>query len=46
MIPVEMKNARLKLVLTIPTAAPIIVANNAMELLPVIINITINDLSK
>ena len=46
MIPVEMKNARLKLVLRIPTAAPIIVANNAMELLPVIINITINDLSK
>ena len=46
MIPVEMKNARLKLVLRIPTAAQIIVANNAMELLPVIINIMINDLSK
>ena len=46
MIPVKIKNARLKLVLTIPTGAPIIVAHNAMELLPVIINITINDLSK
>ena len=46
MIPVEIENARLKLALTIPTGAPIIVANDAIETLSVVIDKTINDLSK
>ena len=46
MIPAEIENARLKLALTIPTGAPITVANNAIEKLPVVIDKTINDLSK
>ena len=46
MIPVEIENARLKLALTIPTGAPITVANDAIETLPVVIDKTINDLSK
>ena len=45
-IPVEIENARLKLVLTIPTGAPITVVNDAIEMLPVVIDKTINDLSK
>ena len=32
-IPVEIENARLKLALTIPTGAPITVANDATEML-------------
>ena len=44
MIPVEIENAGLKLALTIPTGAPIIVANYAIETLPVVIDKTINDL--
>ena len=36
-IPVEIENARLKLALTIPTGAPITVANDATETLPVVI---------
>ena len=43
-IPVEIENARLKLALTVPTGAPIV--NDAIETLPVVIDKTINDLSK
>ena len=39
-------NARIQLALIIPTGAPITVANNAIEMLPVTTNKTINDLSK
>ena len=46
MIPVEIQNGRLKLALTIPTGAPITVANDAIEMLPVVKDKTINDLSK
>ena len=35
-IPVEIENVRLKLALAIPTAAPITVANVAIEMLPVV----------
>ena len=45
MIPVEIENARLKFTLTIPTVAPITVVNRT-ETLPVLIDKTINDLSK
>ena len=44
--PVVIENARLQLALIIPTGAPIAVANDAMEILPVATNKTINDLSK
>ena len=40
------KNAILKLALTIPTGAPMRVANDAIEMLPVVADKTINDLSK
>ena len=46
MVPVEIENARLKLASTIPTGAPITVANDAIEMLPVVIEKTINDLPK
>ena len=46
MIPVEIENARLKLALTIPTGAPITVANDAIETLPVVISKAINDVPK
>ena len=42
MIPVQIENATLKLAFTIPTGAPITVANDAMETLPVIIDKMIN----
>ena len=45
-IPVKIENARLKLALNIPTDAPITVANDAIIILPVVIDKTINDLSK
>ena len=45
-MPVEIEHARLKLELTIPTGALIIVANDAIEMLPVVTDKTINDLSK
>ena len=45
-IPIEIQNARLKLELTIPTGALITVANNAIEMLPVVTDIRINDLPK
>ena len=40
------ENARQKLALKIPTGAPITVANEAIETLPVVADKTINDLSK
>ena len=46
MIPVEIENAGLTLALTIPTGAPITAANDAIEILPVVTDKTINDLSK
>ena len=42
MIPIQIENARLKPALTIPTGAPITVANDAIETLPVVIDKTIN----
>ena len=41
-----MEKARLKLELIIPTSAPIIVVNVAIETLPIVTDKTINDLSK
>ena len=35
-IPVEIENVRLKLALVIPTGVPVIVANDAIEMLPVV----------
>ena len=46
MIPVEIENARLKLELIIATGAPMTAANDAMEMIQVITNKTINYLSK
>ena len=43
-IPVEMENARLKLALAILTGAPKAVANDAIEMLPVVTDKAINDL--
>ena len=34
-IPVKIENARLKLAFTVPTGAPVTVANDAIEMLPV-----------
>ena len=45
-IPAEIENARLKLALTIPTAAPITDENYEIEMLPLTRDKTINDLSK
>ena len=44
-ISIEIENARLKLALAIPRGAPITVANDAIEILPVVTDKTINDLS-
>ena len=44
--PVAIENPRLKLALIIPTGAPIAAANDAIEMLPVASDKTINDLSK
>ena len=44
MIPVEIKNARQKLALIIVTGAPMAVANDAIEMLPVATDKTINGL--
>ena len=43
MIPVKIKKARLKLALTIPTGVPVTVANDAIELLPVVTDKTIKN---
>ena len=45
-IPVEIENAILKPALTAPTGAPMTVASDAIEMLPVVTDKTINDLSK
>ena len=45
-IPVEIENARLKLAIAIPTGAPITVAEDAIEILPVVTDKVIHDLSK
>ena len=45
-IPVEIENAILKLAFAIPTAAPLTVVNDAIELVPIATDKTINDLSK
>ena len=45
-MPVEIENARLKLALAIPTGALITVANDAIEMLPLVKDETIKDLSK
>ena len=46
MIPVETENARQKITHTIPTGAPMTVANDAIEILPAVTYKKINDLSK
>ena len=46
MIPVEIENVRLKLALIIPTGRPMTAVNDAIEMLPVVTDKTINDLSK
>ena len=45
-IAVKIENATLELALAIPTGAPITVANDAIEMLSLVIDKTINDLSK
>ena len=45
-IPAEIENAILKPALTVPTGAPMTVASDAIEMLPVVTDKTINDLSK
>ena len=45
-IPVEIEHARLKLAIAIPTGASITVTKDAIEMLPVVTDKTINDLSK
>ena len=45
-IPEVIENARLQLALIIPTDAPTTVANDAIEILPIVTDETINDLSK
>ena len=45
-IPVEIENERLTLALAIPTGSPITVSNDAIEMLSVVTDKTINDLSK
>ena len=44
-IPVEIENVRLKFALAIVTGAPITVTNDAIEMLPVVTDKTVNDLS-
>ena len=46
MLPIEIENGRLKLALVSPTDAPMTVANDTMEMFPVITDKTINYLSK
>ena len=45
-IPVEIENARLKLALAILTGTPITVTNDAIEMLPLVADKTITELSK
>ena len=44
-IPLEIENARLKLALAIPTGVTITVTNDAIEMLPVVIDKAINHIS-
>ena len=44
--PVDNENVRLRLALAIPTGVPITVANDAIEMLPLVADKTIKDLSK
>ena len=44
--PVHNENARLRLTLVIPTGVPITVANDVIEMLPLVTDKTIKDLSK
>ena len=45
-IAVEIKNARLKPALAIPTGAAMTVPNDAIEMLPVVTNEAVSDLSR
>ena len=45
-IPVVVKNEKLKLALAIPTVAPMTVANDAIDIPPILADKTIKDLSK
>ena len=44
--PIDNENVRLKLALAIPTGIPITVANDAIEMLPLVADKTIRNLSK
>ena len=46
MVPIEIESARLKHALTIPAGAPMTVANDAIEMLTVVKDKAIHDLSK
>ena len=43
---VDIENARLKLALVIPTAAPVTVANDIIKMLPLVTDKRIKDVSK
>ena len=45
MIPVKIKNGRLNLALIIPAGIPMTAANDAIKMLPVVTDKTINDFS-
>ena len=45
-IPVKIENVKLKLAFTIPAGAPVKVANDAIEMVPVVTDKKIKDLSK
>ena len=45
-MPLDIKNARLNLALVVPTGAPVIFANDAIEMLPLVADKTIKYLSK
>ena len=45
-MPVDIENARLKLALAIPTGAPVTAGNDAIEMLPLVTDKTIKDLSQ
>ena len=44
-MPADIENVRLKLALVFPTGAPIAVANDAIEMLPLVADKTVKDLS-
>ena len=46
MFPVEIQNARLTLALTVPTGAPITVANDPIDMLALVVDKTVKDFSK